>query len=691
VSHPMTAQDLWALPRVGTPRAAPDGRHAAVPVTTYDVDANEGTARLWLVPLDGSDPRPLTGPDASASQPAWSPTGDRLLFVRKPGGAAGKGGRKPRYPDQPQLYLLRLDGGEPERLTDLPLGVMDPRFFPDGRRVAFVAPLLADAPTADGTADLAKARADDPVKAYVTEDRVYRYWDRWLTDGQTHHLFVLDLETRAMVDLTPGMRRWLDLFEPADKYRVSPDGCEIAFSANLSDPPYSPLVWGVFTVAVPDEIRPDVPPPAPAPLPGLPAGHAGRPVYSPDGRYIVYGHQHDIDFYADRERLVAFDRQAGTHTELTDAWDASAAGWTFGADAGTVYLAAEAQGRTALYALDLAAAVTDPAGTAPRELVRGGWLGDPEVVGDRIVATYQSLVQPPEVWTCALDGSGGYLASHFTGRVLGDVTLSEVRSETFAGADGEPVQMFLLYPPGFQPPAPGERPERPLPLVQLIHGGPHGVFGDQWHWRWCAHLFAAPGYLVALVNFHGSTGFGEAFTKSILGQWGDRPFADLMAATDHLVARGLADPARMAATGGSYGGYMVSWIAGHTDRFACLVNHAGVSDFQAQHATDITQGRRRSFGGDLVQDTAAMDYNNPLRHAAHFKSPLLVIHGQRDYRVPYVQGLQMYNVYQALGLPSRLVVYPDENHWVLKPKNSLHWYGEFLAWLARWLGPTPPG
>lgn len=684
--RPMTVDDLWALPRVGTPRSSPDGQLVVVPVTSYDVAANEGTGRLWLVPVAGGEPRPLTGPDSSASQPAWSPDGRLLAYLRKPGGEKPKGEKKPRHPDVPQLYLMSLDGGEPERLTDLPLGVSDPRFFPDGSKVAFLAPLFKDAPTPEGTAQRKQAREDDPVKAYTTEDRVYRYWDHWLTDGQVHHLFVLDLATRDLVDLTPGSTRWFGLFDATDSYRIRPDGREIAFGATRSEPPHSPILWGLFTVPVPDELRPGLDLPAAAPIPGQPEGHCVRPVYAPDGASLVYGWTREIDFYASPTRLVVYDPVTGSHTPVANDWDASAQGWTFGDDRATVYLAAEVQARTALYALDLTLALADPDGVLPRELVRGGWLGDPEVAGTRIVTTYQSITRPPEVWTCALDGSGAYLVTDFCGPLLTDIELCTVEEETFAGADGDPVQMFLLYPPGVTPPPSGERPERPLPLVHLIHGGPHGVFGDQWHWRWCGHVVAAPGYLVCLVNFHGSTGSGDAFTRSILGQWGDRPYADIMAATDLLLARGLVDPARMAATGGSYGGYMVSWIAGHTDRFACLINHAGVSDFQAQHATDITQGRHRSFGGDLIQNQAGMDYNNPLRYAANFKSPMLVIHGQKDYRVPYVQGLQTYNVYQAKGLPSRLVIYPDENHWILKPKNSQHWYGEFLGWLKRWIG-----
>jgi dipeptidyl aminopeptidase/acylaminoacyl peptidase len=262
--------------------------------------------------------------------------------------------------------------------------------------------------------------------------------------------------------------------------------------------------------------------------------------------------------------------------------------------------------------------------------------------------------------------------------VLDELALHTVEEITFTGAEGHPVQMFVLHPPAA---AAG-----PRPLVHMIHGGPHGVFGDGWHWRWCAHVFGAPGYVVALVNFHGSTSWGQTFARCIQGRWGDQPYKDIMAATDLLIERGIADPARMAATGGSYGGYMASWIASQTDRFACIINHAGVCDLQLEWASDITQGWEDALGGAPWANLDGMDRWNPMRHAAGFKSPMLVIHGEQDYRVPYDQGLQIYNVYKAMRLPARLVCYPDENHWILKPRNNRHWYGEFQSWLARWLG-----
>lgn len=734
--RPLTVEDLWALPRVGSPEPAPDGSRVIVPVTTYNMETNEATTRLWLIPATAGDgdvasdagqsaaaapptPRPLTTADASASAPSVSPDGNRLAFVRKPSGPKGDGKAKagPKYPDKPQVYVMPLDGGEPERLTDLPLGATQPRWLPDGRRLALMIPLYADALTVEGTAELAKVREEDPVKVRVTEDRVYRYWDHWLTEGKLAHLFILDTVTGALLDLMPDSKRWLGLWEPAGSWCIAPDGREIVFTACRTDPPYDSLVFGIFTVAVPEAMSAVTPgadgtqvgaaaPAAPVLITTHHEGPAMRPVYSPDGRWIVYGIQREIDFYADPVRLVAYDRAAGTHSLLTevDTWDRSASGWTFDeGDPGTIYLSAEVEAQNALFALDLAAALADRAASPPREIARDHWLGDPKVAGGRIFATRESLTQPPEIVVVASGGGDPRALTDFTGPQLAEIDLGPVEEIMFTGAEGHAVQMFVVHPPqgagasaSIQPdsgdstkaggPTASGSATPPLPLVHMIHGGPHGAFGDQWHWRWNSHAFAAPGYVVALVNFHGSTGWGDAFTRSILGRWGDQPYTDVMTATDLLIERGLVDPNRMAITGGSYGGYLVSWICGQSDRFRCAINHAGVCDFQTQFASDITQGRRRSMGGELWEDVEGLDRYNPIRHAQGFHTPMLVIHGTEDYRVPYNQGLTIYNVYKALGLPARLVVYPDENHWILKPKNSRHWYGEVLGWLGRWLG-----
>jgi len=696
--HPLTVEDLWAMPRVGAPRPSPDGKRFVVPVTRWSMETNESVTQLWLAPSDarragaggrGDPARALTGTEAAADQPSWSPCGRRLAFVHKPGGEkveAGSGKEGPSHPDQPQLYLMDLEGGEPERLTDLPLGLADPQWFPDGRRIAFLVPLYGEALTPEGTAKLAEERDDDPLEVHVTEDRVYRFWDRELTPGKFPHIFVLDLETREMMDLTPDSLRWFDWMEPTGQFRIAPGGEEIAFAACKTKPPHDPILWGTFTVKVPKRTRAGA---RAGRAREISRGHkadAWRPVYSPDGRWILYGMQRDIDFYADRVRLVAYDRKTGAHTVLTEAWDRSAHAWEFARDSRTVIILTEDEARTAYFRLDLPAAMKDAGAKAPRRLVRGGTYGAPHIAGGRIFTNLHSLSKPSEVVTLDLEGKGRRRVTAFTDKMMREIDLGAVREEHFKGAGGRRVQMFLVYPPGVKPPAPGKAASKQLPLVQVIHGGPHGISGDNWHWRWNPQAFAAPGYLVATVNFHGSTSWGQEFAKCIQGRWGDQPYEDIMAATDHLIERGLADPKRMAAAGGSYGGYMTTWIASQTDRFACLVNHAGVCDFQSQIGSDITQGDEQNLGGVPWKDIEALDRYNPIRHARGFRSPMLVLHGQKDYRVPYYQGLEVYNIYKAMGLPARLAVYPEENHWILHPRTGRHWYGEVLGWLERWIG-----
>jgi dipeptidyl aminopeptidase/acylaminoacyl peptidase len=307
-----------------------------------------------------------------------------------------------------------------------------------------------------------------------------------------------------------------------------------------------------------------------------------------------------------------------------------------------------------------------PDDPVPVVVAAGGTLSDPAVAEDGTVYLLsESISQPPEVVRL---GAGGELhrVTRFTEAGLSGIELGKVDDLSFSGADGDPVQMFLVYPPLFD--AAGR-----WPLVQLIHGGPHGIFGDAWHWRWNVHCFAAPGQVVALVNFHGSSSFGQAFTASIEGTWGDQPYRDIEAATDHLIGLGFIDEAHMAVAGGSYGGYLAAYITAQTDRYACAVAHAAVTNLAGMYASDLTEGRRRAFGAEIWEDRAKVERFSPSTHAAGYGTPTLIIHGERDYRVP------------AKGISARLVYYPEENHWILSPQSSLHWYGEVLGWLNLYL------
>jgi dipeptidyl aminopeptidase/acylaminoacyl peptidase len=651
--RPFTVDTMWTVKRVGVPLLSPDGTQVVYSLNTYDADENRLLADLWIVPLAGGAPRRLTAHKASDGTPDFSPDGKQLVFVSK------------RDTDKAaQLYLLPLAGGEADRLTDMPMDVATPRFLPDGKRIVFASHVVAGAESPEETKKALEAREKNKVKARVTEDRLFRHWDRWLTDDEFPHLFVVDVETRKVTDLLPGSRRLFGLQAGEASFDVSPDGKTIAFEANASEPPYPVLNTDIFVV-----------PTDGGPVRNLTVANAANdrdPVWSPDGKTIAYGLEKKADGWPDQTRLGTLDVASGAGTTLTEPLDANADGWQWAPDGSQIVFTAEVRGRTNLYTVPAA-------GGAAREVHRGGTVAGIALARDgQVVFQRHDVNRPPEVAAVKLDGSGFRYLTTTNDALMAATAMGPVREMTFKGAGNDDVQMFVVYPPGFDE-------KKKYPLVQLIHGGPVGTFGDAWSFRWHPHAFAAPGYVVAMVNFHGSSSFGQAWVDSILGAHPDKPFTDVMKATDHLIAQGYVDPTRMAAAGGSYGGFMVNWIEGHTDRFKALVSHAGVYSLLGQSASDGYYGRQHSYGGYPHTNLANIERWTPNRFAAHFKTPMLVLHGERDFRVPVGQGLELYGVLKTKGVPARLVYYPDENHWILKGQNSKHWYGEVLGWLARWL------
>ncbi len=642
----LTAETLWSLTRVGRPTAV--GTTVVVPLTTHDVAENKGTTSLSLVGHDGL--RPLT---MDGTSPALSPDGTLVAFLRKVDGV-------------PQLHVMPIDGGEARQVGDFPLGAGSPAWLPDGTSLVCMAHVFADAPAFDATAARKKQLDESKVTARVTEERTYRFWDTWLTDGRTLHAFVIDL-LGNVTDLTPNARFRPHLptsADPVDQLAVHPDGSSVVVAAADLAKEWSvrpqnelweiPLDGGQRRCLTPGE-----------------PGDASFPRFTSDGR-IVFGATREIDYYASPVYLTVLDPGSGHQVSLYDEWHLNPDAWIVDATTDMVILTAEDRSKGNVFRVSLA-------GGIPELIAEGHTLSQP--VSDGAGSVYllqQSISSPPEVVRIPAGGGAVETITTVNAALMADLELGRVEERTFTGARDDNVQMYVVYPPGFDP-------ADAYPLLHMIHGGPHNSFGDMWHWRWNYHAFAAPGYVTALVNFHGSSSFGHEFCRCIQGSWGDLPTTDIMLATDLLAAEPWIDDTRMAITGGSYGGYLTSWIATQTDRFTCAIAHAAVTNQGAMYATDSTYGLARARGADLWVDRAAVDRWSPSHHYANYSTPTLVIHGERDYRVPINQGLELYGVLKAKGVEARLVYYPDENHWILSPQNSIHWYGEVHDWLSRHL------
>jgi len=657
-----TPEDLWAIPRVGNPQSSPDGANFVTAVTTWGPGQSHSETRLWLGSADGSSCQPITAESQKASNPQWSPDGSQVAYASKP------------HDDKeakPQLHVLTIDSGEPELLIDLPLGVLDAKWLPDGSGLILATTLIQQHATIEATRKELSRRKDDPVQVHATEQRLFRFWDQWLTDQETAFFFHLDLASGECRSLTPQLNAWLSFMSPSGQFDISPDGKEIAFAGLVVNEDRNEIDSRIFTVDLSGTGQTDQ---AANPVKCLtahaPAGCV-RPRYTPDGKSIVYGRMEDRYFYADRARILRYDRASNKHKAWCENWDQAPSDWEFRSD-GALVFTAEHDGRTHLYTLS-------PESDTPTLAAQGGRISGPSLASDGgVLCAFQSIQQPAEVYRIDAGDSSLTQVTEFTKEALDGVALGEVREVRCQGAEGAEVQAYVVLPPEFDD-------SSPAPMVDVIHGGPHGIWGDEFHYRWNSHLFAAPGNVVALPNFQGSTSWGNDFSSRIQGEWGKRPFADIMAVTDHLIDLGWADPDRLAAAGGSYGGYMIAWIAGHTDRFRCLVNHAGVYNTLSMYASDATWGRPRSFGGEPWKNIAAIDAYNPARFTADYNTPMLVIHGEQDFRVPVTQGLECYGVLQGKGVPARLVHFPDENHWILKRHNSLRWYEEVTSWLERWM------
>jgi len=663
--RPFTVHDLVAMERIGDHRVSPDGSRVAFVVTTMDLEANRGRRDLWLATTDGTSVRRLTTHIANDTAPRWSEA-DTLYFV------SGRSGSD-------QVWRIGLSGGEAEQVTDLPLDVGGLEVGPDGTSLFVALTVFPD--------------CDDPVPCTVkrleeiearkasgrTWDRLFvRHWDTW-TDGRRNHVFRVPLEgdgAGAPVDLMRGVDADCPTtpFGGEEDFAVSPDGKWLVYSAkvvNGSEEAWSTDydLWAVPT---------DASSPPRCLTEDNPAWDAA-PLFSPDGTTLAYLAMSRAGYEADRFRVMLLPWPvSGPAREAVPGWDRSPSELAWSRDGKVLYATADNVGNHSLFRIDPAA------GKLEAILTRHSNHGPEPLPDGSLILAQDSLVSPAELFRLPAGASELEPVTRLNAERLADLKFGEYRQFSFTGAHGDQVFGYLVEPVN-------RDPGRRYPLAFLIHGGPQGTFDDHWHYRWNPQVYAAHGYATVTIDFHGSTGYGQDFTDAIRGDWGGAPYEDLMKGLDHVLrTHPWVDPERMAAAGASYGGYMINWIQGQTDRFKALVCHDGnLDEYFAYFDTEELWFPEWDHLGTPWDNPEGYTKHSPVRFVANFKTPELVIHGARDYRVVDTQGLATFNALQRRGIPSRLLYFPDENHWVLKPHNSIQWHQEVLAWMDRWTQAAP--
>lgn len=653
----ITAEDLWKLKRPSSLSLSPDGAQVACALTSYDMDENKGTSSLWLLSTFGGEPRQLTVCGEKDSQAAWSPDGTLIAFVAKRGDDS-----------EPQLYVIAPDGGEAKRVSNLATGVSGIKWFANSKKIAFISWVWPDETTAAMQATRLDAHKKNKVKASVVEHTVIRHWDHWLADGRVPHLHRIDVASGRCTDLFAGTRRQLPAFDTDQHdYDLSPDGRTIAFNANPNADARGDQSLDLLELDIETRKVKTL-------LVGGRTNHH-HPRYAPDGTRIAllvnnFGRSLDDD-----NKLAIFDRATKSLTIKTT-WDRQVnhpLRWD--PNGAAVYFTADEHSRTSVWQWELAQ-------RAPNAVAQGGTVSEFDIGPDVITFVRNNMSSPPRVFMRRAEDE--VPVESFNEKLMARFKLGEVREFTVKGWNNEPVQMWAVYPANFDA-------KKKWPLLHSIHGGPHANWGDNFHFRWNNHVFAAAGYVVVCVNYHGSLGWGNKFLESNSGSFGMKEHADIEAGTDLMLREGYIDKHRLAASGGSYGGKMVAWMNGRNgakrggDRYKAYVCHAGCFDWRAMYGGDAGywfDGSLRTTYWDNPEKFAAQ---NPITMVKHAKTPTLVMHGALDYRVPDQQGFAYYSTLKSLGTPARLVHFPDENHWILKPQNSWLWYREYFAWLKRYV------
>jgi dipeptidyl aminopeptidase/acylaminoacyl peptidase len=652
--RPITFEDLMKIQRISDPQVSPDGKWIAYVQTTVDLAANKKTSHIWLLSTEGRRPRQVTRGEGSDSSPRWCPHGGELAFISTRGSKS-------------QVWILPMGGGDAFPLTSVSTEVESLQWAAASETLAFTSKVYPNCSDDACNQKHLEESATSKVKAQIIDELLFRHWNEY-REGKYTHLFSVSMEDRKPRDLTPGRYdspTWF-LGGP-DGYAVSPDGTEICYTSNRTGRAAWSTNSDLFLVTAQGGEAKNITRDNP--------GSDASPQYSPNGRYIAYTSQARDGYESDLLRLRVYDRQTGKVKYVTPDFDQWVDTFRWAPDNDTLYFTAPERGQQPIFKTSLSKARV--------EKVVDGSNADLQVPpdGKSLIFTRSSLTQPAEVYRVAANGSGLAQLTHANDALLAELDLNPAESVTSKGALGADIHSLLVKPPAFDP-------NQKYPGLLLIHGGPQSQWEDAWSYRWSAQMFAARGYVVMMPNPHGSTGYGQKFVEEISGDWGGAPYEDLMAATDALESLPYVAKGRIGAAGASFGGFMIDWIAGHTTRFKALVSHDGVYDQRSMYGeTEELWFPEWEFNGVPWENPALYEKWSPSNFVQKIQTPLLLVEGELDYRVPVGQAFQLFTALQRRGVPSRLLYFPDEGHWVLKSQNSQLWYKTLLDWLDQYLKP----
>jgi acylaminoacyl-peptidase len=663
LARDFTARDLATLERVSDPRLSPDGRSVLYDLRTVDYDANKAHHAVWLADLAGTkSPRRLAISDRGASDPRWSADGKHVYFLSDREGGVS------------QIFMSDLAGETALQVTAMPVDIEAFRVSADGKTLVVSQSVFSDCRELACTQERLESKKTNKASGVVYDRLFIRHWDAW-ADGRRNHLFALPLDadglaiTAKPVDLMAGVDGDTPSkpFGDEDDFTITPDSKELVYSVRIAG---GSEAWSTnfddYAVRLDGSTTP-------VNLTEANQGWDAAPSFSPDGKWAAYRRQVRAGAESDRFHIMLHDETTGQEHELAADWDHSAGSLKWAPDGKSLYVTAEDVGQSKLFAIDAKSGKVVA-------LTRQGHVSGFDVGASGLVYVEDDLSHPAQIFAADLKGEHVHALTNVNAAQTKDLQWGAAEQFSFKGWNEETVHGYLVKPANFDA-------SKTYPVAFLIHGGPEGSFGNMFHYRWNAEAFAGAGYAVVMIDFHGSTGYGQAFTDAINRHWGDRPLEDLQRGWAYALSRyKFLDGDRACALGGSYGGYMINWIAGQWNQpWKCLVNHDGIFDTRFMgYSTEELWFSEWENGGVPYQPGTDYTRFNPVDHVADWHVPMLVVEGGKDYRVPLEEAIATFTALQRKGVPSKFLYFPDENHWVLKPQNVVEWYGEVIGWMDRW-------